>query len=211
MASVDRPLTWKDLVRDLESVGVKVASVWDLVDTAESYPEAVPVLISWLSKVHSMAGTDNDRSRMLEGLARALTVREARPAAAPALIRNFLETNDPTVQWAIGSALEVVADRSSLNELLDIAQDRRYGTARQLVVTALGRIGRGRPEVTTALLELLDDDDVVAFAVSALASLRAVEARPNIEQLVNHSRPLVRNHAKSALRKIDKVAAAQGH
>jgi hypothetical protein len=208
MATFDRHLTSQDLVRDLESVGVTVASVWDLVNTTRSYPAAVPVLIAWLSKVESMDGTDNDRNRMLEGIARALTVREARPAAAPALIRSFRETDDYGARWAIGSALEVVADRSTVDDLVEIARDRRNGTARQLVVTALGRVGKGRPDVTALLTELLGDEDVVAFAVSALASLKAVEARPKIEPLLTDPRKLVRNSAKSALRRLDRVAGA---
>jgi hypothetical protein len=199
-------VTERDFVHDLAEVGVQVRSVWDLVNTDLSYPQAVPVLIAWLSKARSMAGTDNDRSRMVEGVARALTVREARPAAAPALIDGFREIEDAMARWAIGSALEVVADRSVVDDLLAVARERRYGMSRQLVVTALGKVGQGRPDVVAALVDLLDDDDVVEFAVAALGALKADAARADIARLTDHPRPLVRTSAKRALRKLDKVA-----
>ena len=67
----------------LRAVGVQVRSVYDLVNTKESYPEAIPVLLELLPRVR------NDRIK--EGVVRALTVREARPVAAKPLIREFLD------------------------------------------------------------------------------------------------------------------------
>src|SRR5437868_2471251 len=64
----------KPLVEALAGAGRPVKSVWDLVNTAESYPEAIPVLIEHLQQPYQFVTR--------EGIARALTVKEARGAAA---------------------------------------------------------------------------------------------------------------------------------
>ena len=74
------------------------------------------------------------------------------------------------------------------------------------MVSALGRVGKGRPEVTELLMRLLGDDDVAAFAAAALARIKAVEAREPLRPLLGHELPLVRKRAKDALRKLDAIA-----
>jgi hypothetical protein len=56
----------KPLLADLNSVGVCIDSVWDLVNTSEPYPIAVPVLTRHLSMPYGR--------RIKEGITRALTV-----------------------------------------------------------------------------------------------------------------------------------------
>ncbi|MEO0249525.1 MAG: hypothetical protein ABIN58_08295, partial [candidate division WOR-3 bacterium] len=53
-----------------DEAGLEVSSVWDLVNTSEPYPEAIPVLIKLLSQI--------EEPHMKEGIVRALTVKEAR-------------------------------------------------------------------------------------------------------------------------------------
>ena len=62
LAAAERPL-----LDALARAGVSVKSVWDLVNTAEPYPEALPVL-----RAHVRDGSYPDRIR--EGIARALAV-----------------------------------------------------------------------------------------------------------------------------------------
>ena len=202
MAAADQPLAEHDLVTELRAVGVAVNSVWDLVNTRSGYPDAVPVLVMGLRRV---AG-DPDNARLVEGIARALSVKQARPAAAPALIECFDRVEDESVRWAMGSALDIVADKSSVSGLLELAGQSRYGSSRQLVVSALGRVGKDRPEVVELLVRLLGDDDMAAVAASALARLKAVEAREPLRPLLKHDRPHVRKTAKTALRKLDTIA-----
>jgi hypothetical protein len=60
------------LVQALAEVGLDVKSVWDLVNRAtRHYPEAVPLLLGHLQRPYPDA--------IREGIARALTVAEARP------------------------------------------------------------------------------------------------------------------------------------
>src|SRR5579862_9321221 len=57
------------LLAELAATGISVADVWDLVNTAQPYPQALPVLLAHLSKPYS-AG-------VLDGIARALAIRRA--------------------------------------------------------------------------------------------------------------------------------------
>jgi HEAT repeat protein len=105
----------------------------------------------------------------------------------------------------IGNALFYLADRSDLDGMLAISKEKSYGRSRQMVVEALGRIGKNREDVVDDLIALLDDEDVVVFAISALGKLKAAKSRSRVEGLLDHELLLVRRTAKAALRKIDRV------
>jgi hypothetical protein len=62
------------LRRDLSAVGLDVSSVWDLVNMSAPYPQAVSVLLRHLATARHQV--------VREGLARALTVREAEGIAS---------------------------------------------------------------------------------------------------------------------------------
>jgi len=59
---------------------------------------------------------------------------EARPDAGPALVRLFREPRlNVETRWAVGAALNRVADASLLDEMIALTKDRSLGPARQLV------------------------------------------------------------------------------
>ncbi len=204
MASATRNVM-RMIARDLELVGVHVKDPTDLVQTDAPYPAAVPVLIRWIDQLRTIELSDADRSYLWEMLARALTVREARRVAGPALVRLFREEQLPEMKrWAVGNALDTVADASMLDEIIAIARDRRFGMARQMVVNALGRVGKEtrREEVIDCLIELLDDETVVAFAIMALTKLRAVRAVDEIAKHVDSHIPIAKKSARTAMAKL---------
>jgi HEAT repeat protein len=186
----------------LRTAGVDVRSVYDLVNTNEPYPEAIPVLLEYLPKV---------RNEIIKaGVARALTVGEARPVAAKPLIREFLTFPSETekqqhTKWAIGNALSVVADDSVFEEVLALLTDQRHGWTRSGVVEALVGMRIHRNRAVAALMGFLDDKDLATQAVIALGNLRVPEARPRIEPFLKHPDPWVRQQTKRALAKIDKA------
>ena len=104
------------LLADLRRVGFTLSSVWDFVNTADSYPEAIPVLLDHLRRSYSAIHR--------EGMARALSVREARGIAGPAMIALLRdpEVVDQSLRWALANALVTVADRDdrdAIKELID--------------------------------------------------------------------------------------------
>ena len=62
----------RPIVADLNAVGLSVSSVWDLVNTSVTYPDALPILLAHLER-----GGYPDR--VMESLGRALAMK---PAAA---------------------------------------------------------------------------------------------------------------------------------
>ncbi len=67
---------------ELHNVGIKVDSIWDLVNTRERYPEAIPVLVNLVQQ-------DFSDNRDKEGVIRALTVKEAKGIANQALMAEY--------------------------------------------------------------------------------------------------------------------------
>jgi HEAT repeat protein len=191
-----------ELARELRATGVPVSDIWQLVNGKVQYRQAIPVLIDWLEHVDERV-PGPERAKVTEALARALTVPAARPAATPVLINAFRRVSDPSgmgLRWVIGNALSVVADDSVFDDVAALARDRGYGKGRQMVVLGLGR--SSDPRAVPILLDLLNDEDVAAHAVTALGKLKATAARERIRSLLDHPQALVRREAKKALAKI---------
>jgi HEAT repeat protein len=186
----------------LGRVGIRVTSVYDLVNSSASYPEAIPVLLEMLKVVKS--------DRMIEGVARALTVREARGIAAKPLIAYFrkYQASNPSqeaTKWAIGNALSGIADKEVFDEVVELVRDKRHGSSRGMLPRALANMKD--PRVIDILVELLDDDDpgVVGQTIYSLGKLKAKKAKPSIKKFLTHRESWVRAEAKKALAKLDKL------
>ncbi|MDN3516369.1 hypothetical protein QWY84_01985 [Aquisalimonas lutea] len=139
------------LLHDLENVGIVVDDVWDLVNTNEDYLEAVPVLIRHLELPYSEGNK--------EGIVRALTVKAARPDAIQPLLRQFRNATDNDavgLKAAIANALDVVADKSVMDDLIALSLDSEHGPARADLVRKLARWKRD-PRAQHALEHLVDD------------------------------------------------------
>ncbi len=187
----------RDVVADLADAGFEVEAIGDLRHLGTPYPQAVPVLLRWLARVHDPA--------LKEDIVRTLSVPWAEDAA-PLLLSEFERAEDATgtgLRWAIGNALAVLASDEIADGMIKLATDRRYGQAREMVVVGLGKLKDAR--VADVLLELLADEEVVGHAVMALGKLRARTARARIEPLLNHPKPWIRKEAKRALANIDKA------
>jgi HEAT repeat protein len=179
----------------LAAAGFEVSSVADLYNRRMNYEAAIPILLEWLPKIEDPA--------VKESVVRALTVKWARPTAAPLLVDEFRQVDEPSgtgLRWAIGNALAEVADDSVFEDVVKLAEDRRWGKAREMVVVALGNMRD--PRAVGVLRHLLSDDVVAGHAVIALGNARADEARTDIEPFLRHPKAWVRNEAKKALAKL---------
>jgi HEAT repeat protein len=196
------------LLKELREAGHPVTDLWDLVNTRQPYPAAVPILIRWLDTLDPAEMTRQQGE--VEAAVRALAVPAARGKAAPRLIELFRSVDDPSglgMRWAIGSTLEVVGDDSVADDLMALATDRKYGQARQMVVLGLGRLKSTRAE--DVLIDLLKDEDVVGHAAMALGNRRSERAAPAISGLLQHPKPWVRQEAMKALTKIQGAGPIQ--
>jgi HEAT repeat protein len=187
------------VVNALKRVGLKVSSIWDLVNTKEPYPKAVPVLVMLLSEIESLP--------IKEGIVRALTVKEARGLAGPPLIREFLKIPFGTeydhvqiIKWTVGNALSVVATASDYEALVDLIREKRHGVARQMLTYALARTGD--PRAGEEVVYALQDKDLVLQAIDTLRKCKAENARPYVEPFLSDENPDVRKAAKKALERL---------
>jgi hypothetical protein len=118
----------KGIVEDLRAAGMRLASLWDLVGSKRSYPEAISVLLDHLTKPYS--------PRTLDGLVRALIVPEARGRAWTvlrdvALARKMeLVTDAPYALGTMLYALGVLAGPDDILNMLQLLTDEDLGNYR---------------------------------------------------------------------------------
>jgi hypothetical protein len=173
--------------------GFDLESIQDLYHKRFDYKRLVPLILKWLPKFKHPANK--------EMAVRALTVKWAKQAA-PALIMEFKKTDNSQLayKWAIGSALEVVADDDFIDDLLGLANAEQHGASRQMIVRGLRK--SKDPRVINTLIHLLDDKDVFGHAIFALGVLKAKEAEPHLIKFLQHKNTIIRKEAEAALAKI---------
>lgn len=192
MPGAEHGLRESDLLRELEGVGYSFGSLSELRTSGLRYREAVPVLLSGLERA-----TDE---KLKGEIVRALSVSWAKSAATGPLVEQFRLVEDESgmgLRWTVGNALEIVWDDSRFDDLVDLARNKSFGKAREMVVLGIGRSKKA--EASGVLIELLDDPIVSGHAVKALRKLKAPEARPHLERMLRDDRGWVRKEAQRAL------------
>lgn len=181
--------------KELQTVGIYVNDIYDLVNTTEPYPKAIPILVNLLKE-----GLTHDGVK--EGVIRALAVKEARGIAGPILIKEYykIPKDKMLLRWAVGNTMEVVITENELESVLKIVNNKENGMSRQMFVVALGKVKSESAELT--LIDLLSDDEVAAHALEVLGTLKSKKAKNKIVELLNHPKPLIRKEAQKALKKI---------
>ena len=179
---------------ELHAVGLDYATLDELRTSRTVYELAIPILVHWLPRV-----TDPSAK---ESIVRTLSVPWGGSLATRALLDEFYRARREWVslKWAIGNAMEVVADPAVAKEIVSIVVEPSHGTTRQMFVLALGKIGC-RDSIPT-LIQLLEDGDVAGHAVMALGKMAAHEAAPMLERLSTNGKPWVRKEAVKALKRI---------
>lgn len=124
------------ILADLAKAGFrKRQSVYDLVNTTTSYPRAIPVLLKHLAAPY--------HHRIREGIARALTVVEARGVAGPEILTQLEQIDDVhDVQWALANALTVVATRADAPRIKSLLDSGRFEGIGERLQVALKKAKR---------------------------------------------------------------------
>lgn len=156
-----RARRWRDaerpLVADLRRAGVVVESAWDLVNTSDPYPEALPVLMTHLER-----GEYPDR--VMEGIARALAVL---PASTywQRLRVVYQRPLGRDAKEGVAVALAVCATVEHLDDLQTLTEDEANGASRVHFVGPLLDVGGSRGR---SFVETLRSDPVLGLEASAL-------------------------------------------
>lgn len=137
------------LVEELRANGLAVGSVWDLVNSTDPYPQALPVLLIHLQRRYPDA--------VREGIARALAVPDAK-FAWPVLVKLYRQEHEKRAKGGLAVAIANVADDDVIDELIDLARNPKHGESRLLLLNALER--SHLPQARRALMELGSDSEL---------------------------------------------------
>ena len=123
------------LVVALIKAGCKVNSVWDLVNTTATYREAIPVLLKHLQLEY--------HPRVLEGIARALTVPEARGQPAKVILTELIRQADKDkgqLRFALANALATAGHASMRSDIESLLADPRFADLRDVLLLVIKKI-----------------------------------------------------------------------
>ena len=192
--SLERAKEYSSMIVELADNGIIISNVYDLVNTTESYPDAVPILLKYLTKVN------HDKNK--EGIVRALAVKEARGKASPILIAEYNRTpkDKMDLRWVIGNTVFTTFTEDDVESILPIVQDKTNGMSRDMFVEALGKTRSAMVE--NVLISLLDDEEVLPAALKALRRMKSKNAKEKISTLTRHPDTLIRKEAQKTLKKI---------
>lgn len=145
------------IIAELRGAGVQVNSVWDLVNTSEPYPDALPVLLR-----HLEVGGYPDR--VMESLGRALAVKPA-VAVWDTLRRLYVTAEGPGQREGLAVALAASATSKQFAALVELLNEADGGTTRVHFLRPIKRVGgpAGR-----SLLESLREDATFGKEAAAL-------------------------------------------
>jgi len=123
----------RPLIAELAEVGILVTCVYDLVNARTSYPAAISVLARHLLLPY--------HTRIREGIARALTVKEARGTAARVVLDELKWLTQPDekgeFRWTLANALTVIGDKTMEDEIKMLIADDRYQDVHERLQEAL--------------------------------------------------------------------------
>lgn len=127
------------VVADLAKVGLNVRSLGEFINTSESYPEAIPVLLDHLQRDHP--------PRIRESIIRSLTVVEARGEGARIMLEQFRHSGNEShhVRWAMANAFDVLADAAMVPELEELAARERDDSVARMLEMAIASARKRKP------------------------------------------------------------------
>ena len=137
-----------------------MASVWDLVNSTTPYPRAVPVLLEHLGRSYS--------DKVMEGIARALAVPEAR-AGWQQLVAEFEKRSEQDtlgVKWALACALSAAGHDGVLDDVINLLREKRHGQNRLPLLEVLAR--SKTTSARTALDEMTSEAELAKEATRLL-------------------------------------------
>ena len=151
----------QSVVADLRDAGVQVDSIWDLVNTSDPYPAALPILMDHLER-------GGYPERVMESLGRALAVK---PSVAfwERLKARWLDARDAGEEDGAAVALAACATKKQLDDLIAFLAVEELGQSRIYFIRPILRVGGDRGRV---VVEGLRDDPVLGKEATALLKRR---------------------------------------
>lgn len=161
-----------------------------------------PILLKWV------ASAENDMRTRL-GALQVLSSKWVDRSVIGDLVRIYetVPAEHFDLKFTLAGHIEVGSAQVPREKLLELATDRGQGSARVPIVVALGKYARD-PRVAAAILQSLDDPNVMGAAAAAAGRARLVAAKPKLEAMAAIPGQGPQTIARQALRKIAKAEAA---
>jgi hypothetical protein len=161
----------RDLVLKLRDAGLDIVSTFELKQTSEPYPEAVPVLIEFL-----VENTNHDRD-VLDHVVRSLTVKEARGIAFEPIYEMYIkdkDTSDYGAKAGMANALSYLAEKKDMPRIIELALNSQHGSTRGYFIDkiAASSTKENTPYIKEVLQKLVKDKDLGVSLRSAKALKR---------------------------------------
>ncbi len=183
------------LNNELKRLGVG-NDVWDLVNTTETYKEAVPYLIAHL---------DGDyHKKNIDGIVRSLAVKEATGLANDVLFALYDKTPNTefNLKWVIANSIGVVAITADYDRLIAAVKKKSNGRSRERFVRVLGNFKNKESE--DLLIKCLEEDELRIAAIFSLGKRKSKKALPKIKYYSNSGNSDEKKEARKAIKKIEK-------
>lgn len=151
----------RPIVVDIRAAGVEISSVWDLVNTSEPYPDALPVLLEHLEQ-------GGYPERVMESLGRALAVKPA-VECWERLRALYLSARDAGEEDGVAVALATCATKAQLDDLVSFLSLTVRGDSRIYFLRPIKHLGG---EAGREILARLRDDPTFGREATALLKVR---------------------------------------
>jgi hypothetical protein len=140
---------------DLRVAGCSISSASDLMKPpypdAAPWPASIPVLLRHLQR-------DSYSADVRELVARALAVPETKAPGWNSLTKLYIDEPEDRVRSGLAAAIAAAADDEVIGDVIALARDRRQGSSRLLLLSALER--SADPRARAALMDLGTDPDL---------------------------------------------------
>lgn len=208
MRSPGEPDTWpaseQAMKRELDAAGIPEDTVWDLVNSRNDYPQAVPIVIDWLQHLDERVPPEEDRRAWRAGLIRNLITKHAKGnrAAIDILFHQF-EIEPPLSNLeleAAGFALAEICERSDFPRVADLIRADRDFPTKSVLVQWLGQIKTD--EAKELAVSQLSKPATRIPAMRALVRQKASGVRDAVAKYLDDEHEIFRKEARKTLDKL---------
>ncbi|WP_155764548.1 hypothetical protein [Mycobacterium intracellulare] len=208
MRSPGEPDTWpaseQAMKRELDAAGIPEDTVWELVNSRNDYPQAVPIVIDWLQHLDERVPPEEDRRAWRAGLIRNLITKHAKGnrAAIDILFHQF-EIEPPLSNLeleAAGFALAEICERSDFGRVADLIRAERDFPTKSVLVQWLGQIKTD--EAKELAVSQLSKPATRIPAMRALVRQKASGVRDAVAAYLNDEHEVFRKEARKTLDKL---------
>lgn len=208
MRSPGEASTWPEseqaMKRELDDAGIPEDTVWELVNSPNDYPQAVPIIVDWLEHLDERVPPQEDRRAWRAGLLRNLITKHAKGnrAAVEVLFRQF-EIEPPLSNLeleAAGFALAEICERSDFPRVAALIRSERDFPTKSVLVQWIGKFKT--EEAKELAVSQLSNPGTRIPAMRALVRQRATGVRDAVAKYLDDEHEVFRKEARKTLDKL---------